>query len=132
MGTQAHDNLYSMQGQISSGSTKFNKLIFVSKVHYNLVMAIQMIQQNLNVNSTLIHVKGHQDTGATTILLQMAWMNIEMDMATKQKVDSTMPYSGPWKMSGEPWSCKIEGQKLVRNIERQLWEHMHTAPIMDS
>jgi len=54
----------------------------------------------------------------------MAWMNIEMDMATNQKVDSTMPYSGPWKMSGEPWSCKIEGQKLVRNIERQLWEHM--------
>ena len=38
--------------------------------------------------------------------------------------------SGGWHILGEQWSCHITGQKLVKNIEKQLQEHMTTEPIM--
>jgi len=53
-----------------------------------------------------------------------------MDMAAKKKADSTQMNTGPWQIPGESWSCRIKGQKLVKNIKKQLWGHMNTAPIM--
>ncbi len=53
-----------------------------------------------------------------------------MDMAAKEKVDKNQTKSGAWHIPGKPWSCHIAGQKLVKNIKKQLREHMTTEPIM--
>jgi len=83
------------------------------------------------MTSRLIHMKGHQDTGTMTVLPRTAWMNIEMDTAAKKKVEKTQTKNGAWHIPGEPWSCCIAGRKLVKNIKKQLREHMTTEPIMD-
>jgi len=106
------------------------KPIQASEAHYDLLSAIQTMRKYLPMTSRLIHVKGHQDMGTTSVLPRTAWMNIEMDMAAKQKADNTQTNSGPWQIPVEPWSCQISGQKLVKNIEKQLWEHIIMEPIM--
>ncbi len=63
------------------------------------------------MTSRLIHVKGHQDMGIMTVLPRLAWMNIKMDMAAKDKVDKNQTESGGWHILGEQWSCHITGQK---------------------
>jgi len=60
-----------------------------------------MIQQI--VTNNLIHVKGRQDA----VIPQMAWMNIEMDLAAKQKANSTLMNSGPWKIPGEHGAARL-------------------------
>jgi len=50
------------------------------EAHYDLISAIKNLRRSLPFSTSFVHVKGHQDQGATTVLLRLAWMNIEMDL----------------------------------------------------
>jgi len=55
-------------------------------------------------------------------------MNIEMDKKAKGKVKSYIMQSKRLtKIPEELWACCIHGHKLVKNIDKQLREHMHNA-----
>jgi len=122
--------LIACDGKLVVDRLNSTKLIQASEAHYNLLSAIQKLRKSLPMTSRLTHMKGHQDMGTMTVLPRQASMNIEMDMAAKEKVDKNQMESGAWHIPGEPWSCQITGQKLVKNIEKQLWEHMMMEPIM--
>jgi len=101
------------------------------EAHYDILAAIQNIGAKLPIQITMYHVKGHQDTGLTMVLSREVRTNIEMDKNAKEKVKKyTMP-KGLTKIPGEPWSCSINSHKLVKNIEKQLRDHMHNAEITD-
>jgi len=74
-------------------------------------------------------VKGHQDSGITMALSRLAMMNIEMDKIAKHTVNTTKAQKGPNSIPEEPWSCAINGRKLVKNIEKQLCKHINSPAI---
>jgi len=99
------------------------------EAHYNLLAAIQELQRQSPILSTIIHVKGHQDLGVTMVLSRLATMNIEMDEIAKHTVDMTKAQKGPSTIPEEPWSCAIKGRKLVKNIEKQLCKQINCLPL---
>jgi len=100
------------------------------EAHYNLLAAIQELQRQSPILSTIIHVKGHQDLGVTMVLSRLATMNIEMDEIAKHTVNMTKAQKGPSTIPEEPWSCAIKGRKLVKNIEKQLHKHINSPAII--
>jgi len=120
-----------MQWEIGSGQVKFKKLIKPTEAHYNILAAIQNIRAKLPINTTLHHVKGHQDTGLTMVLSREVWMNIEMDEQVKEKVKQYRVQKGLTRMLGKLWACSINDRKLVKNIKKQLREHMHKVDITE-
>jgi len=51
--------------------------------HADLLHACRHITQQLTCRIQYLHVKGHQDSGQTTVLSWEAWLNIEADKAAK-------------------------------------------------
>jgi len=75
-------------------------------------------------------VKGHQDSGVTTVLSRLATMNIEMDKLAKHMVTTTKAQKGKNSILEEPWSCAIAGRKLAKNIKKQLCKHINSLAII--
>jgi len=75
-----------------------------SKAHYDLISAIRALRQSLLVKLSFQHVKSHQNSGQTTVLPRLAWMNIEMDERAKQKVVEGNPTHGGG-LPYEGWVC---------------------------
>jgi len=106
------------------------KLIKPMEAHYNLLAAIQVLQSQSPIKSKIIHVKGHQDSGVTVVLSRLATMNIEMDKLVKHMVTTTKAQKGKNSILEEPWSCTITGRKLVKNIKKQLRNHINSPAIV--
>jgi len=75
-------------------------------------------------------MKGHQDSGVTTVLSRLATMNIEMDKLAKHMVTTTKAQKGKNSILEELWSCTIAGRKLVKNIKKELHEHINSLAIV--
>jgi len=120
-----------MQWEIGHGQAQLKKTIKPLEAHYDILAAIQNIQDQLKIKTTLYHVKGHQDTDVTMVLSREVWMKIEMDAIAKEKVKSYTRQKGLTKILEELWACSINGHKLVKNIDKQLREHMHNAEITE-
>jgi len=58
-------------------------------------------------------------------------MNIEMDKNAKEKVKKYTTPKGLTKILGKLWGCSINGHKLVKNINKQLRDHLHNAEITE-
>jgi len=69
-----------------------------NEVHYELSLQYGALRQWLLLQVSFKDIKGHQDTGQTTLLSQEAWMNIEMDKHAKQKVSLDGPYVQLWSI----------------------------------
>jgi len=62
--------------------------------HADLLCACQHITSCLKCHIQYSHIKGHQDSGQTTVLSREAWLNIEADKVAKASIQS--------KYSGDP------------------------------
>jgi len=102
--TIACDGLSALQ------QAKSNRPADLAAAHYDLIGAIHQLCVQIPIKVTLVHVKGHQDTGSITALLRLAWMNIEMDGLAKAMID--MQKQGPawYQLGKEQWVCHIEGR----------------------
>jgi len=50
---------------------------------------------------------------------------------SKGKSQELTMQKGFTKIPEEPWACSINGHKLVKNIKKQLREHMHNKEITE-
>jgi len=55
--------------------------------HADLLNACQKTEQLLPCKVTYLYIKGHQDNGHPMVLSQLAWLNIEVDLAAKACID---------------------------------------------
>ncbi len=90
------------------------------KAHYDLISAIRNIRKSLPVNIQFKHIKGHQDNGTPTALTHLAWLNINMDIQAKGKLQSPGPTQPIHNIPFEGWTCTIEGQRIIKNITSNL------------
>jgi len=133
---QGYAELYSLKYMLAEWEEEvdsFNskKLIKPAEAHHNLLAAIQNIRARLPLTTKLYHVKEHQDTRLMMVLIWDAWMNIEMDANSKDKAIKYKVQKGCTGIQGELWGCSIHGRKLIKNIDKQLREHMHNKEIME-
>jgi len=59
-----------------------------------------------------------------TVLPHLAWMNIEMDACTKQKVLEDNPMDGVCAIPYEGWVCSIKGKRVINHLP---WHSKHTS-----
>jgi len=79
----------------------------------------------------LQHVKVHQDNGTPTALDRDAWMNVQVDTLAKSRIrEQQSKIQNMIKIPGKQWSCYIEGRKVVKNMEKQIQDHINSRPIM--
>jgi len=69
---------------------------------------------------SFVHVKGHQDQSVITVLPLLAWMNIEMDLLTKNKLLSAEPYKHMNKIPYMGWICRIVGNQIIKHLSMAL------------
>jgi len=97
--------------------------------HYELIGAIWQIWQELLIDFTFEHMKGHQDMGTPTALMLLASMNVEMDLAAKRMINKETVGSLWYHIPGELWCCYIEGQWLMRQVATQIHRHISCITI---
>jgi len=101
------------------------------EVHYDLISAIRNLRDQLPIQLTFEHVKGHQDQGTITALPWVAWMNIEMDSCTKNKLLSAVASTQQDKIPFEGWTCSIEGRCVVKHLTKALRRHLNGSIILN-
>jgi len=72
------------------------------------------------IHVTFQHVESHKDNGQITILLQLAWMNIEMDEDGRCKVLVDGPKEQLSRVSSEGWVCSIKGKQITSHLTMSL------------
>jgi len=100
------------------------------EAHYDLISAICKLKQSLPIHVSFQHMKGHQDTGQMMVLLCLAWMNIEMDACTKQKVLEDNPLGSFYTIPHEGWVCSIDGKRVIKHLQTALWTHLNGTKIL--
>jgi len=91
------------------------KPIKPTEAHYNILAAIQAIQQQIPITSIIQHMNGHEEhQGVTIALCREAWMNIKMEEVAKQAVVNTKATKGYNAIPGEPWESLIDRRNLVK------------------
>jgi len=76
-------------------------------------------------------MKGHQDSGQTTVLPCLAWMNIEMDEHAKQKVLEGNPTHGGG-IPHEGWVCIIDGKQTIKHLlTMALCQQLNGTPLLN-
>jgi len=78
---------------------------------------------------TFKHIRGHQDSGLTTVLNHTAWVNIEMDLLAKAMINSDIIGPQKYQIDGEPWISYIQGQRQIKNVITALCTHINTITI---
>jgi len=88
--------------------------------HADLLRASQHIMKHLRCHIRYAHVKGHQDSGLTTVLSREAWLNIEADIAAKAAIQSEISGDTAVPLPFEPCSLLITNQKIVKQHRRAI------------
>jgi len=106
------------------------QMIAVMEAHHNLLGAIRNTIRDLPIKIPLKHVKGYQDNGTPTALNRDTWMNIQVDALAKSRIGE-QPHNTQTtsKILGKQWSCYIEGEKVVKNMEKQICYHINSKLI---
>ncbi len=99
--------------------------------HYDLIGAIRQMRGHLPITLSFRHVKGHQDSGLTTVLSQEAWMNIKMDEVAKRKVSIEEPSKQPYSIPYEGWICYLEGTRITKNLTETLRKHLNRLILLN-
>jgi len=79
------------------------KPIDPNMAHYDLIGAIQTLRNELPIQLTFEHMKGHQDSGTLMVLTRLTSMNMEMDSIAKWMIDRAVVGPIRYKILGEPW-----------------------------
>jgi len=91
----------------------------------------QKTRKSLPVNIQFKHLKGHQDNRKPTALTQLAWLNINMDIQAKGKLQSLGPTQLIHNIPFEQWTCTIKGQRIIKNITTSLQHHLNGTIILN-
>jgi len=70
-------------------------------------------------------MKGHQDSGTPMTLMQLASMNVEMDLAAKQMINKKIVSPVQYCIPGELWCCYIAGQWLTEQVATPHHKHIN-------
>jgi len=65
-------------------------------------------------------MKGHQDNGLPTVLSREAWLNIEADLAAKERINITQLFGTKGPIPFKPWGLMINQRKIVKNHKRAI------------
>ncbi len=93
--------------------------------HHDIISAIWALRKLLPIQVKFKHVKGHQDGNQITALLQLAWMNIEMDADAKHKVSVDGPHEQMDPIPFEGWTCAIKGRCIIKHLMEELRKHLN-------
>ncbi len=88
--------------------------------HADLLRACRHITRQLKCHIRYAHVKGHQDSGLTTVLSREAWLNIEADIAAKATIQSEHSGDTALPVPFEPCSLFITNKKIVKQHRREI------------
>ena len=88
--------------------------------HADLLRACRHITRQLKCHIRYAHVKGHQDSGLTTVLSREAWLNIEADIAAKATIQSEQSGDTALPLPFEPCSLFITNKKIVKQHRREI------------
>jgi len=88
--------------------------------HADLLRACQTIETHLPCQVQFIHVKGHQDNGLPMVLSREAWLNIEVDLAAKERINIAQSFSTKGPIPFKPWGLTINQRKIVKNHKRAI------------
>ncbi len=108
-----------------------NHLTEPSEAHYDLISAIRELRHSMSIQLVFQHVKGHQDSGQTTVLPRLAWMNIEMDECAKKKVLEAQPMGQVGGIPHEGWVCIIDGKRIIKHLTTNLRKQLNGTPILN-
>jgi len=74
------------------------------------------------------HIKGHQDKGYPTALSQTVWLNIEIDLITKSRIESQHQVQQGYKLLYKPWHLAIGGLQTAQHPKHALQNALNGPP----
>jgi len=99
-----------------------------SEPHYDLLSGTRYLLLDSGFQVTLAHVKGHQDTGAPTVLTRDAMLNIEANALAKDKLSCYTPGPSVYVLPFLYGACYMSGRRVVKNIQATLCQHINGFP----
>jgi len=103
-------------------------MMSASKPHYDLLLGTCRLLSDGGFDFNLAHVKGHQDNGEITALMQDATLNIEADALAKAKLSRYMPGPQVYTLPFVYGACYVGGWQVVKNIQTTLRNHINGFP----
>jgi len=97
-----------------------SKTIDPFAAHADLLCACRHITHQLTCRIQYLHVKGHQDSGQTTVLSWEAWLNIEADKAAKASLQGEFLGNSTLRLPFEPCCLFIHRKKIVKHHRREI------------
>jgi len=85
--------------------------------HSDLLQACQYLLTHLPCTIPLQHIKGHQNDGTPTVLLQESWLNIEANLLAKNKIAINYAQNKQSHIPFEPWSLHTQSGKIVKTTK---------------
>jgi len=111
--------------QACNGLSVINRLsnnhpIDPMELHADLLQAARTLIDTSAYTIQLKFVGSHQDNGIPTALTRDAWLNIEANTLAKQKLTSTHTRPILYKLPGNPWSCYVGMERVVKQLHQSL------------
>jgi len=118
-------------GQLALTWAKAMDPLLPSEPHYDLILAIQQLVNQMLFTIQWRHVQGHQDGKTVTTLPRDVWLKIEVDIVAKAAAEELRSNSPPLKydIPFSTWVCYVVPKCMVKQFSHKICTHLNSPAL---